>query len=331
MSRPRVYVARRLPDAALARLREQAEFSVWPTDELPPSRDVLLREAANVDGLISLLTDRVDGALLDAAPRLRVVSNYAVGYDNIDVDAATTRGVVVTNTPGVLTETVADFAMTLILATARRLVEADQYTRAGRWKSWEPMLLLGQDIYGATLGLVGLGRIGAAVASRARGFGMKMLYYDVIRREDLERELGLEFAPFEEVLRRADVISVHTPLTPETRHFIGAEQFKLMKKTAILVNTARGPIVDPDALHHALASGQIAGAGLDVFEVEPVPSDHPLLSLQNIIVAPHIASASVDTRTKMAQMAVENLLATLAGRRPPNLVNPEVWERRRGG
>jgi glyoxylate reductase len=221
--------------------------------------------------------------------------------------------------------------MTLILATARRLVEADQYTRAGRWKSWEPMLLLGQDIYGATLGLVGLGRIGAAVASRARGFGMKMLYYDVIRREDLERDLGLEFAPFEEVLRRADVISVHTPLTPETRHFIGAEQFKLMKKTAILVNTARGPIVDPDALHHALASGQIAGAGLDVFEVEPVPPDHPLLSLKNIIVAPHIASASVDTRTKMAQMAVENLLATLAGQRPPNLVNPEVWERRRGG
>ncbi len=330
MPRPRVYVARRLPEAALAHLRGEAEIAVWATDELPPPREVLLREAAPSDGLISLLTDRVDGALLDAAPRLRVVSNYAVGFDNIDVEAATTRGVVVTNTPGVLTETVADFAMALILAAARRLVEADRYTRAGRWKSWEPMLLLGQDVHGATLGLVGLGRIGVAVAHRAQGFGMRVLYYDVIRREDLEREIGLEFAPIEDVLGRADFVSVHTPLTPQTRHLISTPQLRLMKKTAVLVNTARGPIVDPDALYHALASGQIAGAGLDVFEVEPVPRDHPLLSLDNIIVAPHIASASVDTRTKMAQMAVENLLAALAGQRPPNFVNPEVWERRRG-
>ncbi len=331
MPRPRVYVARPLPESALALLREQAEVTLWPTDEVPPPRDVLVREASPSDGLISLLTDRVDGALLDAAPRLRVVSNYAVGYDNIDVDAATARGVVVTNTPGVLTETVADFTMTLVLATARRLVEADQYTRAGRWKSWEPMLFLGQDVHGATLGLVGLGRIGAAVARRARGFGMRLLYYDVIRREDLERELGLEFTTFEEVLRQADFVSVHTPLTPQTRHLIGAAQMQLMKKTAILINTARGPIVDPNALYQALVSRRILGAGLDVFEVEPVTAGHPLLTLDNIIVAPHIASASVETRTKMAQMAVENLLATLFGRRPPNFVNPEVWERRRGG
>lgn len=329
MPRPRVYVARRLPEAALERLRQQAEIAVWPTDEVPPPRDVLLREAAPSDGLVSLLTDRVDGALLDAAPKLRVVSNYAVGYDNIDVEAATARGVVVTNTPGVLTETVADFTMTLLLATARRLVEADRFTRAGRWKSWEPMLLLGQDVHGATLGLVGLGRIGAAVARRARGFGMRLLYHDVVRREDLEAELGLEFAAFDEVLRRADFVSVHTPLTPQTRHLIGAAQLRLMKKTAILVNTARGPIVDPDALHQALVSGEIWGAGLDVFEVEPVPADHPLLALDNIIVAPHVASASVETRTKMAQMAVENLLVALAGGRPPHFVNPEVWERRR--
>lgn len=329
MPLPRVYVARRLPEAALTLLRSQADVTVWGTDELPPPREVLIKETAASDGLLSLLTDLIDGALLDAAPRVRVVSNYAVGYDNIDVGAATARGVVITNTPGVLTETVADFTMTLLLATARRVVEADKYTRAGRWKSWMPMLFLGQDIHGATLGLVGLGRIGAAVARRAHGFGMKMLYYDVVRREDLERELGLEFTSTEDVLRRADFVSVHTPLTAQTRHLISAPQLRLMKKTAILINTARGPIVDPDALYQALASGGIAAAGLDVFEVEPVPADHPLLTLDNIIVVPHIASASVETRTRMALMAAENLLAALAGRRPPNLVNPEVWERRR--
>lgn len=329
MPRPRVYVARRLPEAALSMLREQVDITVWGTDELPPPRDILLKEAAASDGVVSLLTDRVDGELLDAAPRVRVVSNYAVGFDNIDVPAATARGVVVTNTPGVLTETVADFTMALILGTARRLVEADLYTRAGKWKSWEPMLFLGQDIHGATLGLVGLGRIGAAVAKRAHGFGMTILYHDVVRREDLEREMGLEFAAFDDVLRRADFVSVHTPLMPETRHLIGAAQFRLMKKTAILINTARGPIVDTQALHHALTSGVIAGAGLDVFETEPVAKDHPLLGLENVIVAPHIASASVATRTKMGLMAAENLLTALAGRRPPNLVNPEVWDRRR--
>lgn len=326
---PRVYVARRLPEPALALLRSQAEMTVWGADEVPPPRDVLIKEAAASDGLLPLLTDRIDGALLDAAPRVRVVSNYAVGFDNIDVDAATARGVVITNTPGVLTETVADFTMALLLASARRLVEGDKYTRAGKWQSWMPMLFLGQDIHGATLGLVGLGRIGAAVAKRARGFEMKTVYYDVVRREDLERDLGIEFASLEDVLRRADFVSVHTPLTSQTRHLISAPQLRLMKKTAILVNTARGPIVDPDALYQALASGGIAGAGLDVFEVEPISADHPLLTLDNIIVAPHIASASVETRTKMALMAAENLLTALAGRRPPNLVNPDVWERRR--
>ncbi len=330
MPRPRVYVARRIPGPGLELVRREADVTVWPTDEVPPPRDVLIQEAAASDGIISLLTDRIDGQLLDAAPRLRVVSNYAVGFDNIDVGAATSRGVVITNTPGVLTETVADFTMALMLATARRVVEGDKFTRAGRWKSWEPMLLLGPDVYGATLGLVGFGRIGASVARRARGFGMRILYYDVVRRQDLESELGIEFASFEDVLRQADFVSVHTPLTPETRHLISGPQFRLMKKTAVLVNTARGPIVDPDALYQALSSGQIWGAGLDVFEVEPVPKDHPLLTLENIIVVPHIASASVETRTKMANMAVENLLAALAGRKPPHLVNPDVWDRRRG-
>lgn len=328
-SLPRVYVTRRLPEDALALLRSKAEVSVWPTDEIPPPREVLMREAAASDGLVSLLTDRIDGPLLDAAPRLRAVSNVAVGFDNIDVEAATARGVVVTNTPGVLTETTADFAMALLLAVARRVVEADKYTRAGRWRSWEPMLFLGQDVHGAVLGLVGLGRIGSAVARRAHGFGMQILYHDVLRREDLEQELGIEYASLEDLLRRADFVSIHTPLTAETRHLIGAAQLRMMKPTAILVNTARGPVVDTEALVQALAAGTIAGAGLDVFEVEPIAADHPLLALDNVVVAPHIASASIRTRTKMAVMAAENMLAALAGQPPPNLVNPDVWDRRR--
>jgi glyoxylate reductase len=329
MPRPRVYVARRLPDPALTLLREHADITVWGTDEVPPPRDVLLRESAPSDGLISLLTDKVDGAFLDACPKLKGVSNYAVGFDNIDVEAATARGVVITNTPGVLTETTADFAFTLLMAAARRVVEADRYTREGRWKSWMPMLFLGQDIHHATLGLVGLGRIGAAVAKRGRGFDMTVLYHDVIRREDLERDLGIAHTTLDDLLRRSDFVSVHTPLTAQTRHLIGAAQFRLMKKTAILVNSARGPIVDQDALVDALRSGTIAGAGLDVFELEPIAADHPLLKLDNVTVAPHIASASVETRTKMALMAAEGLLAVLDGRRPSNFVNPDVWDRRR--
>jgi len=324
MARPKIYVCRPLPEKALALLRGRTEMRLWEQNEIPPPREVLLREVADIDGLLSLLTDRVDGELLDRAPRLRVVSNYAVGFDNIDVPAATQHGVVVTNTPGVLTETVADFAMTLILATARRVVEADKYTRANLWRSWEPMLFLGQDVHGATLGLIGLGRIGSAVARRARGFNMRILYHDVIRREDLEAELGIEYRPFEEVLREADFVSVHVPLMPETRHLIGREQLKMMKRTAVLVNTARGPIVDTLALAEALREGWIWAAGLDVFEKEPIEPDHPLLALDNVIVVPHIASASIETRTKMAVMAAENLLAVLEGRRPPNPVNPEV-------
>lgn len=329
MSQARIYVTRRLPDAALALLRSQADVTLWPTDEVPPPREELLGQIRDKDGLLCLLTDLIDTAVLDAAPRLRVVSNYAVGFDNIDVAAATERGIAVTNTPGVLTETTADFAFALMLSAARRVVEADRYTRAGKWRSWEPMLLLGQDLYGATLGLVGLGRIGAAVARRARGFDMSILYHDVIRREGLESELGLRYAPLEEVLRQADFVSVHVPLTPRTRHLIGEAQLRVMKQTAILVNTARGAIVDTSALYRALVEGWIGGAGLDVFEVEPVSPDHPLLAVECAVLAPHIASASVATRTKMALIAADNLLRTLAGSPPPDLVNAEVWERRR--
>jgi len=285
---------------------------------------VLLREVTQVDGLLSLLTDRIDGEVMDAAPRLRVVSNFAVGFDNIDIPAATQRRIVVTNTPEVLTETVADFAFCLMLAAARRLVEGDRYARDGKWKTWEPLLLAGQDMYRATLGLIGLGRIGSAVARRAKGFEMRVMYYDPFRREDLEQSLQIEYRPFTDVLRQADFISVHVPLSEQTRHLIGRDQFSMMKPTAVFVNTSRGPVVDQQALAEALAARRIFAAGIDVFEREPVPTDDPLLAQGNAIVAPHIASASIPTRIRMATLAAENLVAVLQGKRPPNPVNPEV-------
>jgi glyoxylate reductase len=324
VSRPKVYVTRKIPEPALKILRPVADITQWDKEDVPPPRDVILRELAPADGVFSLLTDRIDAEVMAAAPRLKVISNFAVGYDNIDIPAATKRGIVVTHTPDVLTETVADFAVCLMLAAARRLVEADRYTRDRKWKTWEPMLLAGQDIYNATLGLIGVGRIGAAVARRAQGFGMRVLYYDVVRREDLERSLGITYRSFEDVLRDSDVISVHVPLSEHTRHLMGRAQFALMKKTAVFVNTSRGPVVDQQALTEALAARRIFAAGIDVFEKEPISPDDPLLKLDNVIAAPHIASASIPTRIRMATLAAENLVAVLQGRRPPNPVNPEV-------
>ena len=325
--KPKVFITRRLPQPALDLILPACDAEVWQ-DELPPPRDVLLSKVRDVEGLLSLLTDKIDAALMDHAPKLKVISNCAVGYDNIDVAAATQRGIAVGNTPGVLTETTADFAFALLMAAARRLVEADRYTRAGKWKTWGLTVLLGQDIYGATLGLIGLGRIGAAMAKRAKGFDMRVLYYDPYRREDLEQQLGITFADLDTVVREADFVSVHTPLTNETKHLINADLLRKMKKTAILVNTSRGPVVDQAALYVALRDGIIAGAALDVTDPEPIAMDDPLLTLENCIIAPHIASASVTTRTKMAVMAAENLLAGLRGERLPNPVNPEVKPRR---
>ena len=324
MSRPKVYVTRKVPEQALEILRSVAEVSVWDREDVPPPRQVILRELAQADGVFSLLTDRIDAEVMAAAPRLKVISNFAVGFDNVDIPAATKRGIVVTHTPDVLTETVADFTVCLMLAAARRLVEADRYTRDGKWKTWEPLLLAGQDIHHATLGLIGLGRIGAAVARRAQGFGMQVLYYDVVRREDLERSLSITHRSLDDVLRDSDVISVHVPLSEQTRHLIGRAQFALMKNTAVFVNTSRGPVVDQAALTQALASRRIFAAGIDVFEQEPVSPDDPLLKLDNVIVVPHIASASIPTRIRMATLAAENLVAVLQGKRPPNPVNPEV-------
>jgi glyoxylate reductase len=323
---PTVYVTRELPGDAIERLRRAAAVRVWP-EELPPPRDVLLREAASADGLIALLTDRIDGEFLDAAPRLRVVSNVAVGFDNIDVAEATRRGVLVTNTPGILTETTADFAFALLMAAARRVVEADRYTRQGRWKTWGPQVLLGQDVHGACLGIVGLGAIGLEVAKRARGFGMRMLYFDHRRRPREERRYGLVPTELDQLLREADFVSLHVPLTSKTHHLIGERELSLMKPTSVLVNTARGPVVDQAALYRFLKDRRIAAAALDVTETEPIPMDDPLLTLENVIIAPHIASASVRTRTRMAATAVDNLLAALRGEEPPNCVNRAALRR----
>jgi len=327
VTKPRVYITRKIPEEAVKIVRDAAEVRNWEREDIPVPRETLLREVPRLDGLLSLLTDRVDDELMDLAPDLKIVSNLAVGFDNIDVPAATRRRIVVTNTPDVLTETVADFAFCLLLAAGRRLVAGDAYVRAGKWKTWALMLLAGQDLYGATLGLIGLGRIGSAVARRAKGFEMRVIYYDPYRREDIEKQLGIEYREMNEVLREADFISVHVPLMESTRHLISHDQFRLMKKTAVFVNTSRGPVVDQRALAEALQARQIFAAGIDVFEKEPVPDDEPLLKLDNVVVAPHIASASVPTRVRMATLAAENLVAVLQGKRPPNPVNPEVLER----
>ncbi|GAB4524568.1 MAG: D-glycerate dehydrogenase [Anaerolineales bacterium] len=323
-SQPKIFVTRLIPEEGLALLRAACQVDVWE-GELPPPRQALLARLRGVDGVLSLLTDRMDAEAMDAAgAQLRVISNYAVGYDNVDVPAATTRGIPVGNTPGILTETTADFAFALLMAAARRVVEADAYVRAGHWQTWGPKLLLGVDVYGATLGLVGFGRIGQAVARRAHGFGMRILYFDP--------HLPPESAPadctpveLDTLLRESDFISLHTPLTEQTRHLMDAAAFAKMKPSAVLVNTARGPIVDPQALYEALASRRIFAAGLDVSEPEPLPADSPLLELDNLLIAPHIASGSRATRGKMAQIAAQNLLAGLRGERLPHCVNPQVY------
>jgi glyoxylate reductase len=321
---PRVFVTRQLPGTALERLAAQVQLEVWP-HALPPAYAVLCERARTAEGLITLLTDRVDAALLAQAPSLRAVSNVAVGYDNIDVAACTARRIPVGHTPGVLTETTADFAFALLLGLARRLAEADRYVREGRWKTWEPGLLLGPDVHGATLGLVGLGAIGAAVARRARGFGMRVLYVSRSARPALEQALGLERVDKARLLAESDFVSLHLPLSAETRGYLGRVDFSRMKRGALLVNTARGGVVDQVALVEALQSGQLGGAALDVTDPEPLPPESPLLQLPNVLLAPHIASASHATRGKMAAMAVDNLLAALAGSRPAHCVNPELF------
>ena len=306
----RCFVTRALPGDALDRLSAAYEVDVWPERDAP-SPDRLRAAASDAEALLTLLTDRVDAALLDAAPSLLAIANYAVGTDNVDLDAATARGIPVGNTPDVLTETTADLAWALLMAGARRVGEAERAVRMGDWPTWEPAAYLGHDVHGAVLGVVGHGRIGQAVARRASGFGMEVLH---------TRATGLD-----DLLRRSDFVSLHTPLTDDTRGMIGARELGLMQPHALLVNTARGEIVDTDALVRALHDGEIGGAALDVTDPEPLPADHPLLAAPNVTVVPHIGSATTRTRAAMADMAVDNLLAALAGERMPHVANPEAY------
>jgi glyoxylate reductase len=329
MAGPTVYVTRRIPINGLDRLRQACEVRLWDSDDVVP-RDVLLREVADAEGLLCLLTDRIDAELLDHAPKLKVAANLAVGFDNFDVAELTRRGVVGCNTPGVLTETTADFTWALLMAAARMIPQGIQYVKQGRWTTWGPLLLRGQDIHHATLGIVGLGRIGQEVAKRARGFDMTILYHDAYRREDLEREHGYRYVDMDTLLRESDFVTLHVDLNPQTRGMLNAAAFNQMKPTAIVVNAARGPIIDPDALYAALKNGEIAGAALDVTQPEPIPLDSPLLTLDNCLVVPHIASATMRTRDEMSDLAARNILAVLNGERPLTPVNPQVLEQPKG-
>lgn len=324
MPKPKVFVTRIILEQGTQIIMEFCDAEFWQ-DELPPSHEVLLDRVQGMDGILTLLTDPIDGEVMQAAGnKLKVISNHAVGYDNIDISAATRLGIPIGNTPGILTDATADFAFSLMLSAARRITEADQYVRSGKWKTWGPALLLGADIHAATLGIIGFGRIGQALARRAEGFNMQVLFHDPRQSTSIP---GLSARPvdLDNLLQRSDFISIHTPLTSQTHHMINDDSFKKMKPNAILVNTARGGVVDPAALYNALKGHIIQAAALDVTEPEPLPQDSPLLELDNLIICPHIASASNSSRTRMSIMAAENLIAGLKGERLPNCVNPEVY------
>lgn len=326
MSAPTILVTRKLPEEALTILRSAGALQVWEQDEIIP-RQTLLQQVETATALLGMVTERIDNELLAHAPQLRIVANMAVGYDNVDVPALTQRGIVFTNTPGVLTETTADLAFSLILAIARRLGEGERIVREGRWGAWNPFAFLGRDVHHSTLGIIGLGRIGAEVAKRAKGFDMRVLYTNRGRNQEAEEKLGCIRVNLLTLLHESDFVVVLTPLSLETRGLLSTPQLQQMKQTACLINAARGPIIDQKALYLALRDGVIAGAALDVTDPEPLPMNDPLLTLDNCFIVPHIGSASIATRTRMATLAAENIAAFLSGRRPPTPVNPQVLER----
>ena len=325
----RVFVTRKIPDEGLSMITERFDTTVWPSDS-PPSVQEIVQNAKDCEGLVTLLSDPIGRDVISKLPKLKVIAQYAVGYDNIDVSLASVRKIAVTNTPGVLTETTADLAWALIMAATRRIVEADRYVREGQWNvAWGPKLLLGSDIYGATLGIIGMGRIGSAVARRASGFNMKILYHTRSENEyttEIESTMNGTRVDIHTLLKESDIVSLHIPLSSETHHLLGEKEFNLMKPGSILVNTSRGSVIDEDALFEALDSGQLGAAGLDVFKQEPLQKNSPLMKLPNLVLAPHIGSASTKTRATMATMCAENLIAALNGEPPQNLVNPEVFE-----
>ncbi len=315
----RVFLTRRIPEDGLRILRDAGlDVNIFKEDR-QPTKEEIIEGVRDANALISLLSDAIDREVMDSAPKLKVIGNYAVGYNNIDVDYAKKRGIVVVNTPGVLTETTADLAFALILAAARRVVEGDRFMRDGRFRGWEPMLLLGKEVYGATLGIVGAGRIGQAVARRAKGFNMRILYYSRTRKPDFEKEIGAEYRDLDDLLRESDIITLHVPLTPETRHLIGEREFAMMKDGAILVNTARGEVVDEDAMIRALKSGKLFSAGLDVFYGEPQVNPE-LFKLKNVVLTPHIGSATEKTRRRMAEMVCRDVVRVLRGEEPEHRV-----------
>lgn len=333
--KPKLFITREVFPEVIKKLEDYYDVEVWDRFTNPPP-NVLESRVREYDALLTMIGDRITCSMLSNAKNLRIISQMIVGYDNIDVECATRLGIYVTNAPGIISEATADFTWALILATARRVVEADNYVRWGEWfrdrAPWHPLMFLGTLVYGKTLGIIGFGAIGRAVARRAKGFGMKILYYDVVRApKEVEEELGAEYRDLESLLRESDIITIHTPLTKETYHLINDERLKLVKKGAILINAARGPIVDTNALVRALSEGRIAGAGLDVFEEEPLPPNHPLTMFKNVVLAPHIASATYESRLEMASKAAENLIAFAEGRIPPNLVNKDVVKVRSPG
>ncbi len=320
----RVFVTRKIPDEGLKMITEKFDTTVWPSQE-PPSIQEIIQNAEDCDGLVTLLSDSIGPDVINKLPKLKVIAQYAVGYDNIDVSLATKRKIAVTNTPGVLTETTADLTWALLMAASRRIVEADRYIRDKKWDvAWGPEMLLGSDIYGATLGIIGMGRIGQSVARRASGFNMKILYYSRTQNQNIENELDVKHVDLHTLLRESDIVTLHIPLNSETHHLISKAEFELMKEDSILVNTSRGKVVDESALYTALKEGHIGSAGLDVFQEEPISKNSPLLDLENVVIVPHIGSASKNTRATMSRMCAENLIAALDGNMPPNIVNPEV-------
>lgn len=322
----KVFVTRRIPQAGLDILEKECQVKVNPYHRVL-TKEELMEGVKGIDGLLCLLTDAIDGEIVDVNPNLKIISNYAVGYNNIKVEEVTKKGIMITNTPGVLTETTADLAWALLMSIARRIVEADKFTREGKFKGWEPMLFLGSDVHHSTLGIIGLGRIGKAVVKRAIGFEMKILYTDVVRTpKEIENRLGIKFVSLNELLSRSDFVTIHIPLFPETHHLIGEKELKMMKKSAYLINTARGSLVDEKALIQALGGKWIAGAALDVYEDEPSLSPG-LSELDNLVIVPHIGSAATATREKMSIMAANNLVSGLKGEVPPNLVNKEVLKK----
>lgn len=323
--KPYIFITRKLPEDVIKGLFEDYEVGMWDMEDVPVPRDVLLNEARKANALLTMLSDSIDSEVLSVGKGLKVVANLAVGYDNIDIETANKNGIAICNTPDVLTDTTADLTFSLLLATARRIVEAAEYVKNDQWNSWSPLLLAGHDVHHKTLGIVGMGKIGETVARRATGFEMDILYFNRTRKLDAERELGVQFTPFEDLVKKSDFIVCLTPLTEETKNLFTREVFQKMKTSAIFVNASRGPVVDEKALHQALVNGEIAGAGLDVFEKEPIRSTHPLLQLPNVVAIPHIGSSSVETRMTMMKLCLDNIKAVLAGVKPKTLVNKN-WQ-----